>query len=147
MRRSVSLRISARPTAAKATGFAPAFSPDGSYTLTNSPQRILEDLSREIAHEGSSSRTRVGSGPAQRIPPSLLSQMAAEELSRDGEDARPFDATHFRPASRVFAQLHLKRPGHLVQIGAIEKGVRQSVDQPESDLVPAPFKASYSMTL
>jgi hypothetical protein len=35
----------------------------------------------------------------------------------------------------VFADLHLEWPGHVVQVGTIEEGVRQAVDQAEGHLV------------
>ena len=76
-----------------------------------------------------------------------LLQVAAEELAGDSEDAGPFDAPHFRSAARVFAHLHLERPGHVVQIGAVEERVGSPSISRSVTSCPAAFSASYSMTL
>ena len=68
-------------------------------------------------------------------PEELYFRCRTEELARDVEDSRSLDALHLRPAARVLAHLHLKRSRHIIEIGAVEEGVWQSVDQPERHLV------------
>jgi hypothetical protein len=72
----------------------------------------------------------------------LLLQVAAEELASDGEYSRALDPLHFRSTAWVFAHLHLERSGHVIQIGAIEEGVGQSVDSPSVTSRPSRFNAS-----
>src|SRR6476660_4219616 len=65
-----------------------------------------------------------------------LTQVPAEELARHVEYSQPFGPPHLGSAAQVFAHLHLKWPRRLVEIGAIEEGVGQPVDQPERHLAP-----------
>src|SRR6476620_3612237 len=72
--------------------------------------------------------------PRRRQQPAWLLEVVAEERARDVEGPRAFHALRFGPAARVFADLHPERSGHIIQIGAIEEGVWQSVDQSERHL-------------
>jgi hypothetical protein len=57
--------------------------------------------------------------------------MPAEELARDGEHTGAILAPGFWATARMFADLHPERSRHLIEIGPIEEGMRQTVNQTE----------------
>ena len=52
-----------------------------------------------------------------------------EELTRDREDAGPFDTLNLSAAAWMLPHIHSERAGGLVEIRAIEERVRETVDE------------------
>ena len=69
-------------------------------------------------------------GTRAGAPRSRSAHMSGEERAGDVEHARPIDALLLGPAAHMLAYGHAERPRDLVQIGSVEEGVRQPVDEP-----------------
>jgi hypothetical protein len=67
-------------------------------------------------------------------------QMMKEELSRDGEYTRAFHPLRLGGSASMLAYVHPEWTGDLVEIGTIEEGMRESVNESECDLVARRFQ-------
>ena len=66
--------------------------------------------------------------------------MMKEELSRDGEYTRAFHPLRLGGSASMLAYVHPEWTGDLVEIGTIEEGMRESVNESECDLVARRFQ-------